>query len=38
MRGVFKTTDGGKSWTKILYKSPRTGAVDLVMDPADPET
>ena len=38
MRGVFKTTDGGKTWTKVLYKSPRTGAIDLVMDPADPNT
>lgn len=38
MRGVFKTTDGGKTWAKILYKSPRTGAVDLVMDPSDPDT
>ena len=38
MRGVFKTTDGGKSWTKVFYKSPRTGAWDLVMDPKDPET
>ena len=36
-RGVFKTTDGGKSWTKVLYKSPRTGAWDLVMDVANPE-
>jgi photosystem II stability/assembly factor-like uncharacterized protein len=38
MRGVFKTTDGGKTWTKVLYKSPRTGAIDLVMDPANPDT
>jgi len=38
MRGVFKTTDGGKTWAKILYKSPRTGAIDLVMDPRDPNT
>lgn len=38
MRGVFKTTDGGKSWKKVLYRSPRTGAIDLVMDPADPNT
>jgi photosystem II stability/assembly factor-like uncharacterized protein len=38
MRGVFKTTDGGRSWTKVLYKSPRTGAIDLVMDPRDPNT
>ena len=38
MRGVFKTADGGKSWTKVFYRSPRTGAIDLVMDPADPDT
>ena len=38
MRGVFKTTDGGKTWTKILYRSPRTGAIDLVMHPKDPNT
>ena len=37
-RGVFKTTDGGRTWTKVLYKSPHTGAIDLVMDPADPDT
>ena len=37
MRGVFKTTDGGKTWSKVLYKSPRTGAWDLVMDPSNPE-
>ena len=35
-RGVYKTTDGGKTWKKVLYVSPRTGAIDLVMDPADP--
>lgn len=35
-RGVFKTTDGGKTWNKVFYKSPRTGAIDLVMDPTDP--
>jgi photosystem II stability/assembly factor-like uncharacterized protein len=38
MRGLFKTTDGGKTWTKILYRSPRTGAIDLVMHPKDPNT
>jgi photosystem II stability/assembly factor-like uncharacterized protein len=37
MRGVFKTTDGGKTWTKVFYKSPRTGAWDLVMDPSNPD-
>ena len=36
-RGVFKTTDGGKTWNKVFYKSPRTGAWDLVMDPANPD-
>jgi photosystem II stability/assembly factor-like uncharacterized protein len=34
-RGVFKTTDGGKTWTKILYKDENTGAIDLAMDPVD---
>jgi photosystem II stability/assembly factor-like uncharacterized protein len=36
-RGVFKTTDGGKTWTKILYIDDRTGANDVVMDPHDPD-
>ncbi len=35
-RGVFKTTDGGKTWKKILYVDEWTGAIDLVMDPKDP--
>jgi photosystem II stability/assembly factor-like uncharacterized protein len=35
-RGVFKTTDGGKTWSRVLYGSPNAGAVDLVMDPKDP--
>jgi photosystem II stability/assembly factor-like uncharacterized protein len=38
MRGVFKTIDGGRTWSKVLYKSPKTGAIDLAMDPADPNT
>ena len=37
-RGVFKTTDGGKTWERVLDKSVRTGANDLVMDPRDPNT
>jgi len=37
-RGLFKTTDGGKSWEKVIYISDQTGAVDLVMDPADNKT
>ncbi|MCK5059477.1 MAG: glycosyl hydrolase [Candidatus Aminicenantes bacterium] len=32
-RGVFKTTDGGKTWKKVLYISPKTGVVDLIMHP-----
>jgi len=35
-RGVFKTTDGGKTWKKILFVNDGTGAIDLVMDPTDP--
>ncbi len=37
-RGVFKTTDGGKTWTRSLFVNDRTGAIDLVMDPAAPDT
>ncbi len=36
-RGVYKTTDGGKSWTKVLYRDDKTGAVDLAMDPGNPD-
>ncbi len=35
-RGVFKTTDGGKTWNKILFVNNRTGVADMVMDPANP--
>jgi photosystem II stability/assembly factor-like uncharacterized protein len=35
-RGVYKTKDGGESWSKILYVDEKTGAIDLVMDPSDP--
>src|SRR5215212_6747191 len=37
-RGVFKTTDGGRSWNKVLFVDDNTGATDLVMDPQDPQT
>jgi len=37
-RGVYKTTDGGESWEKILYINEMTGAIDLVMDPSNPNT
>jgi photosystem II stability/assembly factor-like uncharacterized protein len=32
-RGVFRTTDGGNTWTKTLFKDDKTGAIDLSMDP-----
>jgi photosystem II stability/assembly factor-like uncharacterized protein len=32
-RGVFRTTDGGKTWQKVLYKNDKTGAIDIVFDP-----
>ena len=35
-RGVYKTTDGGKTWNKILYTNQKSGAADLVMDPQNP--
>ena len=35
-RGVFKSTDGGKTWEKVLYENDHTGAIDLVMDPGNP--
>ena len=38
MRGVFKTADGGRTWQKVFYRSERTGAIDLVMDPSDANT
>lgn len=37
MRGVFKTTDGGKTWAHVLKISPKTGVNDLAMDPKDPD-
>jgi photosystem II stability/assembly factor-like uncharacterized protein len=37
-RGVFKTSDGGRTWAKVLYVDDNTGATDLVMDPQDPQT
>ncbi len=37
-RGVYKSTDGGLNWKKVLYTDDKTGANDLVMDPTDPNT
>ena len=36
-RGVFKTTDGGTTWKKVLYVDDQTGATDLVIDPKNPK-
>jgi photosystem II stability/assembly factor-like uncharacterized protein len=36
-RGLFKTSDGGKTWTKILYVDDNTGVYDLVLDPKNPD-
>lgn len=35
-RGVYKTTDGGTTWAKILSANNKTGAADLIMDPTNP--
>ncbi|AZJ35198.1 hypothetical protein [Tenacibaculum singaporense] len=35
-RGVYKTTDGGKTWKQILFNNNKTGAADLIMDPSNP--
>ncbi|HEY2473176.1 MAG TPA: hypothetical protein VGI19_00095 [Candidatus Cybelea sp.] len=35
-RGVFKTTDGGKSWRKVLFIDDKTGSIDLAMDSRNP--
>jgi photosystem II stability/assembly factor-like uncharacterized protein len=35
-RGVYRTSDGGETWEQVLFKSERAGAIDLVMNPADP--
>ena len=35
-RGVFKSTDGGKSWRKVLYRDDKTAAVDISLDPNNP--
>ena len=35
-RGVFRTSDGGKTWKKVLYKDDHTGAIDVTFDPTNP--
>jgi len=36
-RGVYKTSDGGKSWKQILFANELTGVADMVMDPSNPD-
>ena len=36
-RGVFKSTDGGDTWRRVLYRDTKTGAVDLALDRNDPD-
>ena len=36
-RGVYKTTDGGKTWNKVLFRNDSTGVSDLVLDPSNPD-
>lgn len=36
-RGLYKTTDGGENWKRVLYISPTTGVIDVVMHPGNPD-
>jgi len=36
-RGLYKTTDGGRSWTKVLFISEKAGVADVALDPSDPD-
>ena len=36
-RGVFKTTDGGKTWNKVLYKNDGAGVIDIAINPSNPD-
>ena len=36
-RGVYKSTDGGKNWRKVLFVNNRTGIADLIVDPTNPD-
>src|SRR5262249_6114471 len=35
-RGIFRTTDGGKSWQKVLFRDAKTGGIEVVFDPNNP--
>lgn len=36
-RGLYKSTDGGETWDRVLFVDPQTGAVDVAMDPSNPD-
>jgi photosystem II stability/assembly factor-like uncharacterized protein len=36
-RGVYRTTDGGKTWKNILFRNDSTGVADMILDPSDPK-
>jgi photosystem II stability/assembly factor-like uncharacterized protein len=37
-RGIFRSTDGGKSFEKVLYRDENTGGIDVILDPSNPDT
>ncbi|HEX8905224.1 MAG TPA: hypothetical protein VF771_10305 [Longimicrobiaceae bacterium] len=37
-RGIFRSTDGGRTWQKVLYRDENTGGMDLAFDPRNPQT
>src|SRR6266850_423648 len=37
-RGIFRSTDGGKSFEKVLFKDENTGGIDVIIDPSSPDT
>src|SRR5437764_14845075 len=37
-RGIFRSTDGGKTYEKVLYKDENTGGIDVIVDPSSPDT
>ena len=36
-RGVFRTKDGGRTWQKVLYRDDKTGGIEVVLDPNNPQ-
>jgi photosystem II stability/assembly factor-like uncharacterized protein len=37
-RGIYRSTDGGKTWSKVLFKDENSGGIDLSLDPSNPNT